>query len=62
MTIPYRRKKQQRSKYDHKGTEEMEKMANKLILASEEERPDEIEDMENISLTIVDPKGKIPMG
>ena len=60
--ISNRRKKQKRSKYDHKGTEEMEQRANKLVLSGEEERSDEIEDMDNIALTIVDPKGKRPMG
>ena len=40
----------------------MEKMANKLVLVGEKERSNEVEDMENTSLTIVDPKGKITMG
>ena len=35
--ISNRRKKQKIIRYDHKGTVEMEQMANKLTLSSEEE-------------------------
>ena len=38
-----RRKKHKRSRYDHKGTYEMEKMANKLTLSSEDEESNDVE-------------------
>ena len=59
--ISDRRKKQKRSRYDHKGTNEMEQMANKLTLSSEEEESDGIEEMNTTAMIIVDDKRKRPM-
>ena len=41
--ISNKRKKQKRSRYDHKGTYEMEKMDNKLTLSSEDEESNGVE-------------------
>jgi hypothetical protein len=59
--ISDRRKKHKRNMYDHKGTYEMEKVANKLALSSEDEESDDVEEMDTTSMITVDDKGKRPM-
>ena len=50
-----------RGKYDHRGTSEIEKLANKFTFSDEEKDLEEVEGIENIALTKVEEKGKIPL-
>ena len=49
------------STYDHRGTSEMEKLANKFAYSDEEKDLEEVEEMEITSLTKVEETGKIPI-
>ena len=51
--IQEKRKKLKRGKYDHKGTLEMEKLANKLTFSSEGEELDDVEEIRSTTLTKV---------
>ena len=48
-------------KYDHKGTSEMEKLANKFPFSDEEEDSDEVEAIESTTLTKVEENAKGPL-
>ena len=54
-------KKLKRGTYEHKGTLEMEKLANKFVYSDEEKDLEEAEAMEITVLTKEEAKGKIPM-
>ena len=59
--IQEKRKKLKRGKYDHKGTPEMENLANKLTFSSEGEDLDDFEEIGSTTLTKVGEKGKRPL-
>jgi len=59
--IQEKRKKLKRGKYDHKGTSEMEKLANKFTFSDMEEDLDEVEVIETTTLNKVEENGKRPL-
>lgn len=59
--IQEKRKKLKRGTYDHRGTSEMEKLANKFTYPNEEKDSEEAEAIETTTLTKVEGKGKIPI-
>ena len=56
--ISKKRKRQKRGNYEHQGTPEMEKMANKLTLPSDQERQNELMNLVTTSSFPTDSKGK----
>ena len=59
--IHEKRKKLKRGTYEHRGTSEMEKIANKFVYSDEEKDLEEVEAMEIIVLTKEEGKGERPI-